>query len=100
MIIVQRLRIEDSLSGLGNAPRLRSDIPNCIVSHPQFPGDTLFVIVSLTPRPPFLYHFALLGVIDNKSSILRTLGSGFYGFGLLNLSFDWNSIGSVVSPTC
>lgn len=37
-----------------------------------------------------------LGIMDNRSSTLRALGSGFEGFGFLNFSFDWSSISSVV----
>jgi hypothetical protein len=38
-----------------------------------------------------------LGMVDNQNSVLTNLGSGFQGFGFLDLSFDWNSIASVVS---
>ncbi|KAF9507706.1 hypothetical protein BS47DRAFT_1351209 [Hydnum rufescens UP504] len=44
---------------------------------------------------PTLNSLALLCLINNDNFVLRTLGSGFQGFGILNFSFDWNSIGSV-----
>ncbi|KAF8318464.1 OPT superfamily oligopeptide transporter [Clavulina sp. PMI_390] len=43
---------------------------------------------------PTLNSLAVLCIVDNRSSILRTFGSGFHGFGFLNFSFDWNSVGS------
>jgi len=43
---------------------------------------------------PTLTSIATLCLIDNRSWWMRTLGSGYNGLGVLNLSFDWSSIGS------
>jgi len=43
---------------------------------------------------PTLTSIATLCLIDNRSWWMRTLGSGYSGLGVFNLSFDWSSIGS------
>ncbi|BGP41555.1 hypothetical protein JCM10449v2_005546 [Rhodotorula kratochvilovae] len=42
---------------------------------------------------PTLTSIATLCIIDNRSWVLRILGSGYDGFGFLNLSLDWSVIG-------
>ncbi|GAA6026094.1 hypothetical protein JCM8202_002520 [Rhodotorula sphaerocarpa] len=42
---------------------------------------------------PTLSSIALLCILDNRSSILRTLGSGYDGFGMFDFSLDWTVIG-------
>ncbi|KAF8340507.1 OPT oligopeptide transporter protein-domain-containing protein [Cantharellus anzutake] len=46
---------------------------------------------------PTLNSLAILCIIDNRNSVLRILGSGFNGLGMLDLSFDWSSV-SLVGP--
>lgn len=43
---------------------------------------------------PTLSSMALLCWINNQSSGMRVLSSGYKGFGLLNFSLDWNAIGA------
>lgn len=42
---------------------------------------------------PTLTSIAVLCLMNNKSLIMRTLGSGYDGFGLLDLSLDWSVVG-------
>ncbi len=42
---------------------------------------------------PGLSSIALLCLIDNRNWVLTTLGSGFDGFGMFDLSLDWSVIG-------
>ncbi|EIW67086.1 hypothetical protein TREMEDRAFT_40668 [Tremella mesenterica DSM 1558] len=42
---------------------------------------------------PTLTSVAVLCLLDNKSWWLRVLGSGYDGFGMLDFSFDWSSVG-------
>lgn len=42
---------------------------------------------------PTLTSIAVLCLINNQSWVLRTLGSGYDGFGFLNFSLDWSVIG-------
>ncbi|KAM0786339.1 hypothetical protein ACM66B_001811 [Microbotryomycetes sp. NB124-2] len=42
---------------------------------------------------PTLTSIAVLCLISNSSLVLRTLGSGYDGFGLLDLSLDWSVVG-------
>ncbi|GJN90368.1 hypothetical protein Rhopal_003379-T1 [Rhodotorula paludigena] len=42
---------------------------------------------------PTLTSIATLCIIDNSSWVMRTLGSGYDGFGYLNFSLDWSVIG-------
>ncbi|GAA5821476.1 hypothetical protein JCM10212_002122 [Sporobolomyces blumeae] len=42
---------------------------------------------------PTMTSVAVLCLVDNRNSILTTLGSGYDGFGILDLSFDWSVIG-------
>ena len=43
---------------------------------------------------PTLTSVAVLCLIDNRSPVLRILGSGYDGFGFLDFSFDWASAGA------
>lgn len=43
---------------------------------------------------PTLSSVALLCMFDNRSSILRILGSGYKGLGFLNVSLDWTAVGA------
>ena len=43
---------------------------------------------------PTLTSVSVLCLIHNQSWWLRTLGSGYNGLGVADLSFDWSSIGS------
>lgn len=43
---------------------------------------------------PTLSSIALLCMINNRSSAFRILSSGYKGFGILNISLDWNAISS------
>ncbi len=43
---------------------------------------------------PTLTSVSVLCLIDNRSWWMRTLGSGYTGLGIADLSFDWSSIGS------
>jgi len=43
---------------------------------------------------PTLTSFSVLCLLNNRSWWMRTLGSGYTGLGVGNLSFDWSSIGS------
>ncbi|GAA5824811.1 hypothetical protein JCM5353_006907 [Sporobolomyces roseus] len=42
---------------------------------------------------PTLTSIAVLCLVNNQSHILRTLGSGYNGFGILDFSLDWSVIG-------
>lgn len=42
---------------------------------------------------PTLSSIALLCIVNNRSSIMRTLGSGYDGFGMFDFSLDWAVIG-------
>ncbi|KAM0748072.1 OPT-domain-containing protein [Meredithblackwellia eburnea MCA 4105] len=42
---------------------------------------------------PTLTSIAVLCLVDNNNFFLRTLGSGYDGFGLLDFSLDWSVIG-------
>ncbi|KAI5475497.1 hypothetical protein MNV49_001311 [Pseudohyphozyma bogoriensis] len=42
---------------------------------------------------PTLTSIAVLCLLDNNNIVMRTLGSGFDGFGLLDFSLDWSVIG-------
>ncbi|GAA5958951.1 hypothetical protein JCM3765_000782 [Sporobolomyces pararoseus] len=42
---------------------------------------------------PTLTSIAVLCLINNQSWVMRTLGSGYNGFGLLDFSLDWSVIG-------
>ncbi|GAA5905962.1 OPT family oligopeptide transporter [Sporobolomyces salmoneus] len=42
---------------------------------------------------PTLTSIAVLCLINNKSWVMRTLGSGYNGFGILDFSLDWSVIG-------
>ncbi|GAA5933561.1 OPT family oligopeptide transporter [Sporobolomyces koalae] len=42
---------------------------------------------------PTLTSIAVLCLINNQSWVLRTLGSGYNGFGVLDFSLDWSVIG-------
>lgn len=42
---------------------------------------------------PTLTSIAVLCLINNSSLVMRTLGSGYDGFGLLDLSLDWSVVG-------
>ncbi|GAA5961932.1 hypothetical protein JCM21900_001152 [Sporobolomyces salmonicolor] len=42
---------------------------------------------------PTLTSIAVLCIVNNGSSIMRILGSGYDGFGFLNFSLDWSVIG-------
>ncbi|KAK4050273.1 hypothetical protein OIV83_003594 [Microbotryomycetes sp. JL201] len=46
---------------------------------------------------PTLTSIAVLCLINNSSLVLRTLGSGYDGFGLLDLSLDWSVIGGTAA---
>jgi len=41
---------------------------------------------------PTLSSIALLCLVNNKSNTFRVLSSGYKGFGLPNISLDWNAI--------
>jgi hypothetical protein len=41
---------------------------------------------------PSLSSIAILCLINNKSNTFRVLSSGYKGFGLPNISLDWNAI--------
>lgn len=43
---------------------------------------------------PSLTSFATLCIISNSSRVMRILGSGYDGFGMMNFSLDWSTIGS------
>lgn len=43
---------------------------------------------------PTLTSIATLCLIDNRSYVLRTLGSGYTGLGVLDFSFDWSTVGT------
>lgn len=43
---------------------------------------------------PTLTSIATLCLIDNRSYVLRTLGSGYNGLGILVFSFDWSTVGT------
>ncbi|GAA6032208.1 hypothetical protein JCM8097_007126 [Rhodosporidiobolus ruineniae] len=42
---------------------------------------------------PTLTSIAVLCILNNRSWVMRILGSGYDGFGFLNLSLDWSVIG-------
>ncbi|KAK4701267.1 hypothetical protein P7C70_g4966, partial [Phenoliferia sp. Uapishka_3] len=42
---------------------------------------------------PTLTSIAVLCLLDNNNFVMRTLGSGYDGFGLLDFSLDWSVIG-------
>jgi hypothetical protein len=42
---------------------------------------------------PTLSSIALLCIINNRSSIMRVLGSGYDGFGMFDFSLDWAVVG-------
>ncbi|GAA5979168.1 hypothetical protein JCM5350_007089 [Sporobolomyces pararoseus] len=42
---------------------------------------------------PTLTSIAVLCLINNQSWVMRTLGSGYQGFGVLDFSLDWSVIG-------
>ncbi|GAA5888097.1 hypothetical protein JCM16303_001503 [Sporobolomyces ruberrimus] len=42
---------------------------------------------------PTLTSIAVLCLINNQSWVMRTLGSGYRGFGILDFSLDWSVIG-------
>jgi hypothetical protein len=44
---------------------------------------------------PTLSSIAVLCLINNWSFVMRTLGSGFDGYGFLVFSLDWTVIGGV-----
>ena len=43
---------------------------------------------------PTLTSVSVLCLVNNRSWWMRSLGSGYTGLGIANLSFDWSSIGT------
>lgn len=43
---------------------------------------------------PTLTSIATLCLIDNRSKLMRTLGSGYSGLGVLDFSLDWSTVGN------
>ncbi|MCO5577077.1 hypothetical protein L7F22_030899 [Adiantum nelumboides] len=43
---------------------------------------------------PTLSSIAILCIFNNQSHVSQVLSSGYKGFGILNISLDWNAIGS------